>query len=80
MTGDITRRQTLKDRIMFTVDWQQRRAAATRLRNEQFATHHQLGRLVEPDEVAALLAWLCGPDSDAITGAVLPVDAGMTAS
>jgi len=46
----------------------------------EFAAHHQLGRLVEPDEVAALLAWLCGPDSDAITGAVLPVDAGMTAS
>jgi len=47
---------------------------------QEFAAHHQLGRLVEPDEVAALLAWLCGPDSDAITGAVLPVDAGMTAS
>jgi len=46
----------------------------------EFASHHQLGRLVEPDEAAALLAWLCGPDSDAITGAVLPVDAGMTAS
>jgi len=46
----------------------------------EFAAHHQLGRLVEPDEVAALLAWLCGPDSAAITGAVLPVDAGMTAS
>jgi SDR family mycofactocin-dependent oxidoreductase len=46
----------------------------------EFAAHHQLGRLVEADEVAALLAWLCGMDSDAITGAVLPVDAGMTAS
>ena len=46
----------------------------------EFAAHHQLGRLVEPDEVAALLAWLCEPDSAAITGAVLPVDAGMTAS
>src|SRR3954453_20247894 len=46
----------------------------------EFASHHQLGRLVEPDEVGAALAWLCGPDSAAITGAVLPVDAGMTAS
>ncbi|MGI8661998.1 MAG: mycofactocin-coupled SDR family oxidoreductase [Acidimicrobiales bacterium] len=44
-----------------------------------FAVHHPLGRLVEPDEVAALLAWLCGSESDAVTGAVLPVDAGMTA-
>jgi SDR family mycofactocin-dependent oxidoreductase len=46
----------------------------------EFASHHQLGRLVQPDEVAAVLAWLCGPASAAITGAVLPVDAGMTAS
>ncbi|HEY2814012.1 MAG TPA: mycofactocin-coupled SDR family oxidoreductase [Acidimicrobiales bacterium] len=46
----------------------------------EFASHHQLGRLIEPNEVAALAAWLCGPDSAAITGAVLPVDAGMTAS
>jgi SDR family mycofactocin-dependent oxidoreductase len=45
----------------------------------EFATHHQLGRLIEADEVAALLEWLCGPDSSAVTGAVLPVDAGMTA-
>jgi len=46
----------------------------------EFAGHHQLRRLVEPGEVAALLAWLCGPDSSGITGALLPVDAGMTAS
>jgi SDR family mycofactocin-dependent oxidoreductase len=46
----------------------------------EFAAHHQLARLVQADEVAALLAWLCSPASSAITGAVLPVDAGMTAS
>jgi SDR family mycofactocin-dependent oxidoreductase len=45
-----------------------------------FASHHQLQRLIEPDEVAALLAWICSEDSAAITGALLPVDAGMTAS
>ncbi len=45
----------------------------------EFAVHHLLPRLLEPDEPAALLAWLCGPDSSGITGAVLPVDAGMTA-
>jgi SDR family mycofactocin-dependent oxidoreductase len=48
--------------------------------SDEFAVHHLLGRLVEPDEVAAMLAWLCGRDAAAITGAVLPVDAGMTAS
>jgi SDR family mycofactocin-dependent oxidoreductase len=45
----------------------------------EFAVHHLLPRLLDPDEPAALLAWLCGPDSSGITGAVLPVDAGMTA-
>jgi len=25
------------------------------------------------------VAWLCGPDSGALTGAVIPVDAGLTA-
>jgi SDR family mycofactocin-dependent oxidoreductase len=48
-------------------------------RPEEFATQHLLPRLLVPDEPAALIAWLCGPDSSGITGAVLPVDAGMTA-
>ncbi|HWE57001.1 MAG TPA: mycofactocin-coupled SDR family oxidoreductase [Acidimicrobiales bacterium] len=46
---------------------------------EEFASHHMLPRLLAPSEPAALIAWLCGPDSSGITGAVLPVDAGMTA-
>jgi NAD(P)-dependent dehydrogenase (short-subunit alcohol dehydrogenase family) len=47
---------------------------------EEFAIHHPLGRLIEPDEIAAVLAWLCGADSRALTGALLAVDAGMTAA
>jgi SDR family mycofactocin-dependent oxidoreductase len=46
----------------------------------QFATHHLLGRLIRPEEVAAMVAWVCSPSSSAVTGAVLPVDAGMTAT
>ena len=38
-----------------------------------------LPRILHPDEPAALVAWLCGPDSSGMTGAILPVDAGMTA-
>jgi len=47
---------------------------------EDFAGHHLLHRLLEPSEPAALIAWLCGPASSGLTGAILPVDAGMTAS
>ena len=43
-------------------------------------SHHLLQRLLEPAEPAALIAWLCGLASSGLTGAVLPVDGGMTAS
>jgi SDR family mycofactocin-dependent oxidoreductase len=46
---------------------------------EAFAAQALLRRLLEPDEVAAAITWLCGPDSSALTGAVIPVDAGLTA-
>jgi SDR family mycofactocin-dependent oxidoreductase len=46
---------------------------------EAFAAQALLRRLLEPSEVAAAVAWLCGPDSGALTGTVIPVDAGLTA-
>ncbi|MHB1930213.1 MAG: mycofactocin-coupled SDR family oxidoreductase [Acidimicrobiales bacterium] len=45
----------------------------------ELAAHHLLGRLLAPEEPAALIAWLCGQEAGGLTGAVLPVDAGMTA-
>lgn len=45
----------------------------------EFAEHHLQPRLIDPDEVASVIVWLCGSASSAITGAVLPADAGMTA-
>jgi SDR family mycofactocin-dependent oxidoreductase len=45
---------------------------------EEFASHQLVERLLEPAEPAALIAWLCGPGSSAVTGAALPVDGGMT--
>jgi SDR family mycofactocin-dependent oxidoreductase len=46
---------------------------------ESFAAQALLRRLLDPAEVAAAVAWLCGPDASALTGAVIPVDAGLTA-
>ncbi|MFI7618066.1 3-hydroxybutyrate dehydrogenase [Nonomuraea terrae] len=36
-------------------------------------------RLIEPDEVAELVAYLCGPAGSFITGVSLPIDGGWTA-
>jgi NAD(P)-dependent dehydrogenase (short-subunit alcohol dehydrogenase family) len=46
---------------------------------DTFAAQALLGRLIDPDEVAAAIGWLCSPDSGALTGAVIPVDAGLSA-
>jgi 3-hydroxybutyrate dehydrogenase len=37
-------------------------------------------RLIEPEQVAALVLWLCGPAAAALTGASLPIDGGWTAN
>lgn len=42
-----------------------------------FVPQQPLGRLLDPAEVARALVWLAGTGSDAVTGAVLPVDGGL---
>jgi len=39
----------------------------------------QLGRVARPEEIAAAVAYLCGPDAGYVTGVLLPVDGGKTA-
>jgi SDR family mycofactocin-dependent oxidoreductase len=39
---------------------------------------HLFDRPLHPDEIAALVVWVCGETSSGVTGAVLPVDAGAT--
>jgi SDR family mycofactocin-dependent oxidoreductase len=47
---------------------------------EEFASQQLAERLLEPSEPAALIAWLCSAAASGVTGAVLPVDGGMTTS
>ncbi|MFT5204170.1 MAG: SDR family mycofactocin-dependent oxidoreductase [Candidatus Aldehydirespiratoraceae bacterium] len=47
----------------------------------EFATHQRpIGRLIEPEEIAAAVAYLCSPGAAGVTGVVLPVDGGMTST
>lgn len=46
-----------------------------------FADHQRpIGRLIEPEEIAAAIAYLCSEGAAAVTGVVLPVDGGMTST
>ena len=44
---------------------------------ESFATQQPLGRLLRPEEVAAVIAFLAGEDASGMTGAIVPVDGGL---
>ena len=46
---------------------------------EASAAHTMLGRIGEPEEVAAAVVWLCSDEASFITGVGLPVDAGAVA-
>jgi SDR family mycofactocin-dependent oxidoreductase len=43
-----------------------------------FAAQQPIERLIEPVEIAAMVAWLMGEGGAAVTGATLPVDGGMS--
>ena len=47
---------------------------------EAFAAQQPIGRLLEPSEPAALVAWLCSEAASGVTGAALAVDGGMTST
>lgn len=59
-------------------EWVQREGSVDAL--ERVRRAHPLGFIAEPDDVAAAVEFLAGPGARAITGIVLPVDAGLSIS
>jgi SDR family mycofactocin-dependent oxidoreductase len=45
--------------------------------SEVFAKQQPHERLLEPEEIAALIVWLASPAASAMTGAAVPVDGGL---
>lgn len=45
---------------------------------DEFAVHHPIGRILQPEEIAAAVSWLAGAEQSGVTGISLPVDGGMT--
>ncbi|WP_331766057.1 3-hydroxybutyrate dehydrogenase [Embleya sp. NBC_00896] len=48
--------------------------------SEVMLSRSAIKRMIEPEEVAAVALWLCGPHTGYITGASIPVDGGWSAA
>ncbi len=46
---------------------------------EELANLHAIGRLIRPEEIASVVAFLCSDDASAVTGHAMIIDGGLTA-
>lgn len=61
----------------FVDNERQRERTPDELVRERMGRAAALGRMVTPDEIASVVAFLCTPAASAINGVVLPVDGGI---
>ncbi|MBW2244206.1 MAG: SDR family oxidoreductase [Deltaproteobacteria bacterium] len=52
---------------------------ASRRTREEVEDLHAIGRLIQPEEIASVAAFLCSEDASAVTGHAMVVDGGATA-
>jgi SDR family mycofactocin-dependent oxidoreductase len=45
---------------------------------ERFAAQQPIGRLLDPEEIASMIAWLAGPNGSAVTGTNITIDGGLS--
>ncbi len=55
-------------------------ASHPQTRQDALARAHPLGRVGEPDEVAGVVSFLCSRDAAFVSGAIIPVDGGLTSN
>ncbi|MCI0408577.1 MAG: glucose 1-dehydrogenase [Acidobacteria bacterium] len=79
--GDRIRVNAICPGVVDTPMWQSRRDAWGRpLKRKEFDELHPVGRMGTPEDVAALAVYLASDESSWMTGSILTLDGGLTAS
>src|SRR5690606_15372717 len=59
-------------------DWKKASQRKAPQHSEQDRMQHPAGRIGRPNDIAAMIAYLAGPDAGFVTGANFVIDGGMT--
>jgi 3-oxoacyl-[acyl-carrier protein] reductase len=75
---ELAREGILVNAVTPTVVRSTMEAALTEERRADLLARIPMGRVIEPEEVAAMVSWLCGPDCTGSTAAVFDLSGGRT--